>query len=254
MTPRDPLYKVFVSSTYLDNKDRRKLVQDAVTTAGMVWHGMELFTAEARPVKEACIAHAREADVLVGIIAHRYGWIPEGDAVSITEMEYDAARAAGKDCLMFQIDPFEPVVIDQVLDPGSDRWQKQEKLEAFRQKFGAHCLSGYFNAYTLQAMVGRALEDWREKQKTQGKKASQAPATPDMGSWERNIQTYGRYAHALHATLPVKGFEKELRVPIDIDDVVLFSKNFRGTVDDVKLDVIRRFHTNFRRTIGSGNG
>jgi len=32
------LYKVFVSSTYLDNKERRKLVQDAITTAGMVWH------------------------------------------------------------------------------------------------------------------------------------------------------------------------------------------------------------------------
>ena len=34
------LYKVFVSSTYLDNKKRRQIVRDAITTAGMVWHGM----------------------------------------------------------------------------------------------------------------------------------------------------------------------------------------------------------------------
>ena len=33
-TPR--AYKVFVSSTYLDNTERRKIVQDSVTMAGMV--------------------------------------------------------------------------------------------------------------------------------------------------------------------------------------------------------------------------
>ena len=33
-------YKVFVSSTFLDNQERRKLVQDAITMAGMVWHGI----------------------------------------------------------------------------------------------------------------------------------------------------------------------------------------------------------------------
>jgi len=41
-------YKVFVSSTYLDNQERRKLVQDAIAMAGMVWHGMEIFTASTR--------------------------------------------------------------------------------------------------------------------------------------------------------------------------------------------------------------
>ena len=37
---RPTQYKVFVSSTYLDNQDRRKVVQDAITMADMVWHGM----------------------------------------------------------------------------------------------------------------------------------------------------------------------------------------------------------------------
>jgi len=60
-TPRKPTssdtpraYKVFVSSTYLDNKERRKIVQDAVTMAGMVWHGMEIFPAGTRPTVEEC--------------------------------------------------------------------------------------------------------------------------------------------------------------------------------------------------------
>lgn len=81
------LYKVFVSSTYRDNEERRKLVQDAITTADMVWHGMEIFTASTKPTVEECLRHAREADVLAGIIARRYGWIPDGSEISITEME-----------------------------------------------------------------------------------------------------------------------------------------------------------------------
>jgi hypothetical protein len=42
-------YKVFVSSTYFDNQERRKPVQDAIIMAGIVWHGMEIFTASTRP-------------------------------------------------------------------------------------------------------------------------------------------------------------------------------------------------------------
>ena len=93
-------YKIFVSSTFRDNHERRKLVQDAITMARMVWHGMEIFTASTQPTVEECLRYAREADLLVGIIAWRYGWEPDGQK-SITEMEYDAARER----LMFLIDP-----------------------------------------------------------------------------------------------------------------------------------------------------
>jgi len=45
-------FKVFVSSTYLNNKERRMAVQEAITMAGMVWDGMEIFTAGTRPTVE----------------------------------------------------------------------------------------------------------------------------------------------------------------------------------------------------------
>ena len=48
-------YKVFVSGAYLDNMERRKVVQDAITMAGMVWHGMEIFTASTSATKDECI-------------------------------------------------------------------------------------------------------------------------------------------------------------------------------------------------------
>jgi hypothetical protein len=88
-------------------------VQDAITQAGMVWQGMEIFTANTRPTVEKCRQYAKEADVLVGIIAWRYGWEPEGQDKSITEIEYDAATER----LMFLIDPSLPVNPDQDYDP-----------------------------------------------------------------------------------------------------------------------------------------
>ena len=56
------LYKVFVSSTYFDNKERRQIVQGAITAAGMVWHGMEIFPASTRPTVEECLRFAKEAE------------------------------------------------------------------------------------------------------------------------------------------------------------------------------------------------
>jgi hypothetical protein len=109
-------YKVFVSSTYLDNQERRKLVQDAITMAGMVWHGMEIFTASTRPTVEECLRNAEEADLLLGIIAWRYGWESDGRK-SITEMGYEAA----KERLMFLIDSKLPVNPEEDFDPGNEQ-------------------------------------------------------------------------------------------------------------------------------------
>ena len=37
-------YKVFVSGTYLDNEEKRRLVKEAtITRAGIVWHGIVLI-------------------------------------------------------------------------------------------------------------------------------------------------------------------------------------------------------------------
>jgi len=68
-----PPYKVFVSSKYRDNEERRKTVQEAITMDEMVWHVMEILSAGTRPTVEECLRYAREADLLVGIIARRYG-------------------------------------------------------------------------------------------------------------------------------------------------------------------------------------
>jgi hypothetical protein len=206
------LYKVFVSSTYLDNKERRQIVQDAITTANMVWHGMEIFTASTRPTVEKCRDFAEEADVLVGIIAWRYGWEPEGQDKSITEIEYDAA----KERLMFLLDRELPVNPESDFDPGSKRWKKQDKLEAFIKKFSDDQMPTLFREETLQAKVLVALQEWQKEREPQTKpkpppKTESRP--PSDSGLETQVKAYCQKAESLHATLPVAGFATHLKVP-----------------------------------------
>jgi formylglycine-generating enzyme required for sulfatase activity len=211
-------YKVFVSGTFLDNQERRKLVQDAITVAGMVWHGMEIFTASTRPTVEECLRYVKEADLLVGIIAWRYGWEPDGQK-SITEMEYEAA----KERLMFLIDPKLPVDMEKDIDPGEERWDKQKKLAAFKERISSDQMPALFTETTLQAKVLSALNEWRRQREPEPMQQPTAPKGVSAPAFEedlgREIRDYCRKAESLHATLPVAGFVTQLKVPIDIEEI-----------------------------------
>ncbi len=219
-TPR--AYKVFVASTYRDNIGRRKIVQDAIATAKMVWHGMEIFTASTRPTVEECLRYAQEADVLVGIIAWRYGWIPEGCDKSITEMEYEAATER----LMFVLDRHLPVIVEEEFDFEPERSTKQEKLKAFLQRISEDQMWVPFDEKTLGMKVLDALRDWRERREGPSKAVVSAPAGDERvltvtNYLDEEIRKYRDKADAFHANLPVAGFVTQLKVPIDIEDIYI---------------------------------
>ncbi len=230
------IYKVFVSSTYLDNEKRRRIVADAIQRADMLWHGMELLTAETRPTVEACEQYARDADAFVGIIARRYGWVPDGREVSITEIEYNAAQER----LMFVIDRSVPA-LETDYDDGEDRWDKQKKLDAFKARIAKDQMPTPFTDENLGVKVLQALNQWRDRQEprlpeerhegSSSEAVHGAPTrarrrgAPSAGgrraapSLEAEIQTYRAKAEAYHATLPMAGFKTRLRVPIDVEEI-----------------------------------
>jgi len=154
----------------------------------------------------------------VGIIAWRYGWEPDGNK-SITEMEYDAA----KERLMFLIDPKLPVNPDEDFDPGEERWDKQKKLAEFKKRFSKDQMPALFNEKTLQAEVLAALNDWRSRREPkppqEPKETTGVPADEVDKDLEKGVRQYCKKADAQHATLPVAGFVKQLKVPIDIEDI-----------------------------------
>ena len=87
-------YSVFLSSTYADLVGHRQAVQSAILQLGAEHVSMENFGArDARPADE-CIRLVKESDLFVAIVAHRYGFIPEGHGMSVTELEYHTAKEA----------------------------------------------------------------------------------------------------------------------------------------------------------------
>jgi len=95
---------VFVSSTSEELKPYRQAAKEAAVSARFHPEMMEYFVASGKnPPYRACMAKEKVegADLLVAIVAHRYGWIPAdrpGGAVkSITWLECEeAARLGGK--------------------------------------------------------------------------------------------------------------------------------------------------------------
>jgi CheY-like chemotaxis protein len=104
-----------------------------------------------------CFDEITEADALVGLYAHRYGFVPTGSSQSITEQEFDFARRSGKPTFCFLIDnehPWPPRHVES--EPG------QAKLKAFKDRIRQQVVTDIFNspedlAYKLAAALGRFL-------------------------------------------------------------------------------------------------
>lgn len=213
-------YRVFISSTYLDNATRRRDVLEAIARAGrMMAVCMERFTADDRPTLEVCRSRAAECDLFVGITAHRYGWEPEGqtpgEEKSITRLEYEAARAAGRPCLMFEIERAAPFTLAD-MDPEPGTYEKGRKLARFKELYAKEQLLAAFNDGNLGMVVQQALVEWRER--WEGKQTPE-PTLARAASLEEEIRRYGEAAVREHGTLQLSGFEAKLRVPIDLEEL-----------------------------------
>ena len=219
----DRTYKVFVSSTWLDNQQRRKVVEDAILHAGMLPVGMERFAADTRPALDTCVDYVRQSDVLVGILAWRYGFIPEGREFSITELEYDAASER----LMFLLDPALPVNPERDFDEGLDRWRKQQKLQDFKNRASREQTPVPFNDTTLGEKVLHSLLEWARRKKAERPPPEPEPEEPKprrratrvQRALDAEIERYLKKADTFYAHLPVAGFARGIKVPIDIAEI-----------------------------------
>lgn len=124
--------KVFLSSTYIDLVEHREKAVDAIERLGQQAWRIEVFGARPEEPVTACLAKVAGCDLFVGIYAHRYGFIPAGSAVSITEAEFDHARKRNKPIFCFVVDedyPWPPKMIDD--------GPAKASLQAFKAKVSA---------------------------------------------------------------------------------------------------------------------
>ena len=163
--------KVYVSSTFDDLKECRKKVSAALRRMEHEDLAMEHDVAEdARPV-DTCVDDVRQADVYLGIFAFRYGFRPPGFEQSITELEYRAAREAGKECLILLLSKDAAWPLTRLELDAMDR------IEALRSELEQEHRVSYFTGEDdIEARVGEVIHKWEKRHGLQ-----HGP----VGGWER---------------------------------------------------------------------
>ncbi len=92
---------MYLASTAQDLQVYRQVVDDTILRLSQGAVVMERFGPLAGEPVEERERKARESDVVICVVAHRYGFVPEKGKGSITQREVEAAQAAGKDVLVF---------------------------------------------------------------------------------------------------------------------------------------------------------
>jgi hypothetical protein len=129
LQPTMKISTIFVSSTYEDLKEHRAAVKDQITKRGLLFKGMELFGADPEKTPATLIVEeVRQADAFIGIVGFRYGFIDGATGLSMTELEFNTARAAGKKMLLYVLDEEAPVLVRNI----EKSIEGQTKLDALR--------------------------------------------------------------------------------------------------------------------------
>jgi hypothetical protein len=145
---------VFVSSTYVDLVEHREAVQRAIRQLGDTDVSMEQFGARDERPKAECLRIIQdESDLFVGVYAHRYGFVPDGEQKSITESEYDAAGQGNLPRFIYLVNndiPWRPVHIDSGI--------AAERLRQLKQRLiTTHICKTFSNKDELASFVAADL-------------------------------------------------------------------------------------------------
>lgn len=154
--------QVFISSTVFDLPEHRKRAVKACSRAGMHAIDMANWSAQAANAVRVSLAKVDEADLYLGIFAHRYGHeppnqkVPPGKEVSITEMEYRRAFDRGIPRLLFLMHE------DHLLKIGDIQFEGREKLEKLKEELRLDHVCGEFkDPGELELLVFQSLVEYR---------------------------------------------------------------------------------------------
>lgn len=172
-----PVRKVFISYTAEDLKEHARKVREVVTENA--WAVSDHVDWPPNGVKAVamCKEEVRCCDMLVVLVAHRYGWIPTvelgGDGkTSITQMEYQWAREFGKPVVPYLIKP-SVIWPDELIE-----WRKnpaaREPLERFRKTLGEGC-AGFFDS-NPESVTRKLLKGLLDAERLIGSSDPQQPA------------------------------------------------------------------------------
>ncbi|MDQ3746029.1 MAG: DUF4062 domain-containing protein, partial [Acidobacteriota bacterium] len=157
---------VMVSSTALDLPLHRKEVLDACLRQNMIPKMQEHLPASGASAESAesgaeavrvSLALVDEAEIYIGIFANRYGHVPAGHNISVTEMEYNRAVERGITRLVFLMHDDHPVKASDV-----EIGEGAEKLKRLKDRLKVENIVNFFTSpEDLRAHVINSLSQYR---------------------------------------------------------------------------------------------
>lgn len=186
----DPV--VFISSTSDDLSQHREQAREAALMSGFSPRMMEYLPASGHITLSECRKLVAEAEVVVVLVAHRYGWVPDGpdnpERKRITWLECEHAwKVTGKHVIAFLVDPeyawpaefrenYRLVTEKNKRGIRGEVQRNEKNLNKFKQEL-SKCLRGTFtDASTVRPLVLQALANWKAEHSA---KLIQAPTHTD---------------------------------------------------------------------------
>src|SRR5215210_88011 len=153
--------RVFIGSTGKDLEGYRSAAIGECNRLGLVPVAMEFFEAMGVGATEGSKRQLDDADLYVGIFAHRYGYREEGHEQSVTEIEFDYAGERGLDRLCFLINP------DHPWPPRFTDHENYPRLEAFKSRIDTALIRAEFTTVEdFRLKLYQALSEWKQRQTT----------------------------------------------------------------------------------------
>ncbi|MEA2941014.1 MAG: hypothetical protein QOD09_1543 [Bradyrhizobium sp.] len=155
---------VMISSTARDLPEHREQVRLACERAGFAPHDMmEHLPALNADAIDASLKMVMKADVYLGIFAYRYGHVPDGHEISLTEMEYNRAVELEKPRFIFFIHEDHPVT-GKDFEAGAGA----TKLQTLKDRIGKARVAAFFRSpEDLRAHVIEALTTFSKELDTE---------------------------------------------------------------------------------------
>src|SRR5947209_8189183 len=193
---------VYLSSTFQDLEECRRQASATLRRMGHVDVAMEHYGAEDAWPLDRCLADVAACDLVILVVAWRYGFVPDGHDRSITELEYRQALACGKPVLAF-------LLSEDAAWPAKHIDRVRDAVETFRDELAqARLVAKFTDAADLSRRVGEAVHQW-ERESGRGSSGGRADweayrrAVFETHSWVRLAVIAGAKQDRRFAEIPL---------------------------------------------------
>jgi hypothetical protein len=230
--------KIFLSSTMKDLGPEREIAARAVEALHLEALRAETFGARPGTPADVCMEMVRECDVFIGIYGGRYGYAPQGQSPSVTELEFLEARQRAKDILVYVKDE-------------ADR----DPLQADFLRRADDFEGGYFRRPAFRTIT--ELEEWIKEDLIA--LLSSRFVTKHQPEEETVEDAYRSYVRALYGKMSFAGLaQSSSGLEVALDEIFVSPRVRSITQDDSKppksVDVSEALQKNQRSLIVGSPG